>query len=268
MALWIRSSVLDEDCDRRLFAKQARKRIINLGFNLRESRKHIGAAFGTRAHAIFHKQLQYKMETGKKPPVLYGFDEEVKLLEEECKSQMKFDTNATRDRFEAVEQLERVVREYNGSYLPYNVTYQTEKEISIWWDEAKTVLFTTTPDNVTMAGSVDDTKTGVREPIQPLQAGGQALALEEHGYDAKQLRTIWINRKTGEMKEILYPLVAKQEADARISQLVRDWNLFEKERTPLVFTARPQSFSCSAQFCTAYGTNFCPLKEGEKTGDE
>lgn len=268
MALWLRSSLLDEDCDRRLWVKQARKRFISLGFNLRESRKSIGASFGKSAHAIFHKQLQYKAETGKKPHPLFGFDEELKLLEAECKSGMKFDTSATKDRYQAAEQLEAVVREFNGSYLPYNSTYQTEKELSIWWDDERTVLFTTTPDHVTMAGSVDDGKTGVREPIQPLQAGGQGLALIEHGFTPKQFRTLWFPRTNPELKEIIYPMVVMKEAEARIEQLIRDWKLFEKERSPLVFRANPQSKSCGAQYCTAYGTNACPLKQGEVTGDE
>lgn len=291
MTVWIRASLVDEDCDLRFAFKQWRKYLLGACSEhdqrqsdceacakktsytpyLRKLGNHIGAAVGNAGHRIFQAQLEFKLKTGHHPSILHGYKESKKQLYKECAEGMEYDTQTTKDRIEAALQIEAMTRTFNAEYLPTVKSAKLndgrpviEQELQMWWDEKQTILVTGRPDHATVSGDVDDFKTGVREPVQPKQAGIQTEILDAHGFPVKRNRTVWFNRRTADLKIITYDTkVVREAADYRIRNLVRDFHAMKKEKSLLVFNTNPKSFSCKPEFCPGYGTPACALKQHE-----
>ena len=261
MQIWLRSSLLDEDCDRRLAAKQWPKLLEKHGFELTKRANNIGAALGRAAHRVFAAQLRLKRDAGVHSDYLAGVGDSMALFDQEVKDEGIEVDQTTPSRDDAVSQIAAMAKEFNGGYLPYATPQLIEEELAIWKDRDRQVMLTTTPDHCSTAGDVDDFKTGAREPVAPYQLGQQAIILAEHGYKAKRVSTIWIPRPGNkDLMRRSWPLKeAKEAAESRVEHLVASFREYEKERSPLAFDANPQSMTCDKRFCPAFATAFCPL---------
>jgi hypothetical protein len=278
MAIWLRASLLDEDCDRRLAAKQWRKKIVDDGFALRATPNHIGAVMGRVNHRVFASQLEFKRDVGHIPmDWRHGLEKSLVEMDEEVdKEGAIHPDDTTSSRRELIEQVEAVVQTFHYGYLQTaRPGKHLEEKLAIWMTSEKKVMLTATPDNPQENGVIDDFKTGRRKPEGPHQMGLQSIILAEHAYKPKALRSIWLPRAGKEEKEpIEYPLKeSEDEAQYRVSQLVRDYEEYESLRrdpvtaaiAPLAFRANSRSETCKAGFCSAFGTPFCPLKAKEPT---
>lgn len=266
MKIWLRSSLLDEDCDRRLAAKQWRKVIVERdGYEVRRLGNHIAAARGRANHRVFESQLKFKRDTGITPDYQHGVENALNKMDEEVAELGSIIVDATTpDRRTAAEQVLQTAREFNRGYLAYHEPKLTEEELAIWSDDSQEVMLTTTLDHLTSRGALHDFKTGARKPEAPMQLGLQALIAQASGESVKEAGLVWLPPK-GEMEIIPYDLkVIKDEANARIDQIVRDYRTYGKERSLQVFRANVKSMSCGAAWCPIYGTPSCPLKQGEK----
>jgi hypothetical protein len=269
MQIWIRASRLDDDCDRRAAVHQWGK---SFNLPLRKLGNRIGSTVGTHAHKVFEAQAAFKAATGAMPNFRHGLKEATESLFKACDEGMEYDPKGTTDRAKAAVQLEDIARTFNAEYLPYHNTGLVnvegapvkfvEKELALWWDKDHQVMVTARADHGTTAGGMHDYKTGARKPNQPLQAGLQAIIAKPHGFEAKSVASIWIPRSTAKLEIIEYPINAViEETKARVDGLIKSFREYEKERSILVFTPNPNSHSCKAAYCAAYGTPACPLME-------
>lgn len=280
MKIWIRASLLDEDCERRLAAKQWRKLIQDQhGYQLRKTGNHIGAAVGRAAHRVFESQLKYKREVGLIPNRELGISEALQKMDEEVLEEGQIiPDDTTPDRRSAADQVELMARQFNAAYLPYVQPKLIEKEFSYYVDDDNRIMVSTTLDLLTDGGSLIDFKSGKREPKAPKQVGLQAIISEAHGEEINDAGLLWLPRGGGEMKLIPYDLEAiKDEAEEKVERLIKSFDEYidrvdsrdarKRAKAPLAFESNEKSQTCKAAFCGAFGTPFCPLKQGEPTDD-
>lgn len=278
MKIWIRSSLLDEDCERRLAAKQWRKLIVEKhGYNLRNTGNHIGAAVGRAVHRVFESQLNYKRDVGRAPDRMHGIENSLNAMDAEIAEYGHINPDKTTpDRRTAANQIEQIVRNFNLGFLPYNQPKLVEERLAMYVDDDRRVMVTTTPDLLTTERKVVDFKSGAREPKAPKQVGLQAIIMEANGEEVDEGGLLWYPRTGSEPKYIPYDLdAAKDEAEEKVDRLIASFDRYieridsrdavTRQKAPLAFDSNEKSTSCDPRYCGAYGTPFCPLKEKERT---
>jgi hypothetical protein len=117
-----------------------------------------------------------------------------------------------------------------------------------------------------------DWKTGTVQRANQAQYGAYSLLARSNGHDGvKRLREVYIKR-TGVSKAQPDPVVVEYDqadaedlARATITRMKNDLEEFRRSGDSYVFMPNPNSMMCGAEYCPAWGTEFCKAhKHGAK----
>jgi hypothetical protein len=272
--LKIRASMLPayNDCARRAAARQWRRIIEAAGFQLRETLPSIGAAVGTATHAVAEDYLRAKLDgTEAEFQFSQAVDSAMATLQEETSAGCEWDDSTPRLDV-AKEQITRMARilihERAANIKPLFVEYAADADID---------------DGFTLTGRIDlvaehsatgvalvDWKTGAVSRSHHAQLGAYSLLYRTVTPDglpsAVERASIEFVKRTPRTRpqdsvvETVYPVaLCEQTAWSTIHRIKRDMSDFTKTGNPDAFAENPMSMMCSATYCPAHGTEFCPI---------
>lgn len=270
----IRASSLPQytDCARRSAVRLFAREIMGAGFKLAKGKPSIGALVGTATHTVLQDSLQRKM-TGAAPA---KFDEMQAIATADLQAAVKDGVvwDDTTNRLDVG--IKQAARQ---AFTAYQAVGQYLKPIAIEQEFSANMgdgFVMRGHIDVLEADAIDDWKTGNIQRANMAQYGAYSLLARSNGGPQKMvLREIYIERK-GITKPQPEPLVveynqsdAEEYALAVAKRMKRDLLEFRASRDPMAFLPNPNSMMCSADYCPAWGTEFCkahkakPTKEGE-----
>jgi hypothetical protein len=256
----IRCSSLPQyaDCSRRSAARMFQPQLREWGFEVRQTNKNVGAAFGSGAHAGVAGVLLEKMATGTVRVSTEVQDRTEASFREEMQFGIEWDTVTPRPDV-ALRQLMRTVSTY-AAYVAPNVTPTAVEQY----------LTQQTAAGNTLSGHIDHTVAGVRdlktgkfEGGNIAQYGAYSLLLRASGAESNctiedYIKRVPLDKQQPPPKETSYDVqVAERAAANLIRRIERDYQNFMETGNPGEFLANPNSILCSERLCGAWGTEFC-----------
>lgn len=267
------------DCERRFAAHHLTDLVSAQGYTIGPVRKsHVGAIVGSGLHAAAEFTLSAKMTSG-----LLGSDADAEgagmaAMEERAVAEgCEFD-DATPTFDTAQKQLRRMARSWRRHIAPEIVPLQVEQRIEA--DLGDGFHLTGQPDIVTEAPvvTVRDLKTNRVRKAPHVQLGGYGLMVRAHGHDVKRLVQDSVPRTplreeqaTPEVIEVALH-AAMLDAFEALQAIKRSVQEFEKRAADpngqaprSAFKVNPSSPLCSAKWCRAFGSDFCPVHRAAHT---
>lgn len=244
--------------------------------------QHIGANFGTSAHAGVEQMLNDKIETGAYS-LRKGIDAAIakyRGIVKEIKEKeltRKFD-DFTKNDDAAEEQLARVLQETAAAYVVTAEPVIVEPHFTHRW--ARDYEVSGHPD-VILTRWLDDFKYGARTQAHQAQGGGYLWLAEKEGYHnlegfrVNHIKRTGLRNAQSVMRQYRFdPGVCKTLAFIQINRIVRQVDTwYEKPHLRQgLFNPNPNSKLCHKTTCTAFGTSACDAwipdlgKENETSG--
>jgi len=251
------------DCPRRASTRTVYDIIKDAGYELRPDVKSVSAAIGSGIHAGCAHVMREKIQ--KRTAKL---DEAVEIgiakFREEADGGAEFDSK-TDSNNTAEKQIENISGAFYYGLAPNIEPVDVERS----YDAPVKAGFTLSghPD-IVEATRIRDLKTGRTGDHYQAQLGGYALLTRANG-DAEPETVVidWIPRvsiKKPQPEPVSYEYqtaVCKREAQAVIAQVQLQVLNFQRTPEPSMFPANPNSILCSPKYCTAYGTDYCPISK-------
>lgn len=272
----IRASALPDlsDCARRGAARLFRFEVERAGFELNHGKFNRKALLGTATHSMFEKILLDKMDgktTQSHDALAAGL---AKIAEEFDKTEDDKDIKTTDDAEKMLSTMLATVEAVAQDIDPEVVELQMNMVTTID-DPAHN-----RQDQWEITGKVDVIAKGPKRHIIDLKTGGSlqpknympqlgayALLAGESDMPADRVGIIHIPRRKRDVPEpvkVNYNLIESiKMAEGVMNRTIVSYNEFEATGDPNAFNPNPQSSACSAQYCPAYGTDFCSAGAGE-----
>lgn len=260
------------DCALRSAVNYYPELFAEFGYNLNETKQHVGAAVGSGTHTSICHTLK-TVQAGDKINISDSTEVGILKLREEAEQGLQYD-EVTPKCYGASElqNAENTVGVLHRSWLKFEGFRSVPRLV-------ETKLIATLPNGKQLSGHIDqfldparliDIKTGKREYLHPMQLGGYNITLEANNLPVQQSEILYLKRmKVGSDPELpklhaydskLAYKVAWQQAN-RIS---RDLDRFIETQDASIFPINLNSFLCSARFCKAWKTNACPASKFKK----
>ena len=273
----IRASALPDlsDCARRGAARLFRFEVERAGFELNHGKFNRKALLGTATHSMFEKILLDKMDgktTQSHDALAAGL---AKIAEEFDKTEDDKDIKTTDDAEKMLSTMLATVEAVAQDIDPEVVELQMNMVATIddpahdrqdqWEITGKVDVI----HNDSKGRHIIDLKTG--GSLQPKnympQLGAYALLAGESDMPADRVGIIHIPRRKRDVPEpvkVNYNIIESiKMAEGVMNRTIVSYNEFEASGDPNAFNPNPQSSACSAQYCPAYGTDFCSAGAGE-----
>lgn len=264
------SLVAASDCSRRWAAQHLTAEVEAAGYRLRtKGLLHVGAAVGSGVHAAMAFTLDEKKRTGKLGPEGEAVDRaQAEFDERAAEEGLSFD-DVTGSVGVARLQIQRMSRAYRRHIAPKIEPLLVETRLVAdigggWLLSGQGDVLAGDPQN-----DVRDTKTGRSRRANGAQYGAYAMIFQAHGFATTGIIEDFVARvrpaveqPVPQSTQIDVP-TAIEEAASIMSDIQRSVADFERRvadggQSPhMAFRANPASTLCSAQFCRAWGTNFC-----------
>lgn len=257
----IRASMLPgyADCARRAAAKQFRRELEEMGYELRQVLPSVGAAAGTAVHAVAATVMQSRID-GKEVPAEQALEQALAGFDEEVSGGCEWD-DTTRNRDAAQKQILRMSRAYLAEFRglrPKAVELPVEANMGDSWRLSGHI------DLITEDGWVRDLKTGAVSRPYLQQLGAYSLLvrsqriLEPVGLAVDFIKRCPLRREQDPVVSRGYEVaLAEGEAWATVLRIRRDFEAFQGAGDVREFACNPSSMMCSERFCPAWGTAFC-----------
>ncbi len=233
--------------------------IRDAGYTLRELPQRVGPAVGTATHAAVAHTMRSKIATGESANATETEHVGLEALGESIADGVEFD--ATSPNLNTAQK--QVVRQYRVFRLhlePALKPRQVERRIEKLTKRGNTL--SGQPDVVD--GGVMDLKTGVQRRVNLHQYGAYSLLLRAEGIESTHItedyiQRVAIDKEQPAPEQIGYDVaLAERAAGAVIVDIERRFEEFEREGDPFAFLANTGSQLCSAKWCVAFQTDFCP----------
>lgn len=260
------------DCPRRGAVSAFRSEIQEQGYVLRDYRRLVSGAIGTSVHsgmALFMRDKIIEKETSL--PEMQ--DISIETFKTEIEDGVDFDTT-TNSINTGERQILNISEEYYRSVAPKIKPVLTEEKLS--GDAPGGITVTGHPD-ILESDSVHDLKTSKKGNVYHGQLGGYSLLVKESDYEIKPIKGVidWIPRSSikkpqKEAVSYVYDIaLCERESINTIKTITKQWEEFKEKGSPDAFPVNIMSMLCSEKYCTAFGTDFCPIsKTFTKTGEE
>lgn len=273
MPSFIHASLLTKwpDCPRRGVARGFRKLVENAGHKLAEPRRNIAAMIGTTVHAGIEETLKRGIDASR--GTAYAVAEET--LSAAIRDGVEWDDKcATRQ--QAERQAFQLLTQARMEVLPrVNVPSPEHVERTLNATLCDGWLMTGTADAITSAGIVDFKTTQLPVPpwSEPQLGLYSLMAKANRAIDTvTKLTQVTFRRVSGNTK-LKDPVItrysvlqAEQIAYTTAQNVVTAVDAFRTTGNPSVFPVNPNSMLCSARWCVAHGTTFCPHGRGLEEG--
>ena len=264
MTINIRCSMLPSypDCPRRAAVKQYRSTIIDMGYELRELPRGVGASIGSGYHAAVKLAMETKRDSGKSANVNDAIENGILEFKKNTENGVMWDTvtNNSNTAEKQIQQLTRVFYDQAENCInPVNV--ETKRKVI----PADGFELTGSSDTETET-EILDWKSGVKMRPCHAQLGGYRLMQRSTGAKPVTKLSQYYNPRVSLKKAhpgiTVYsydPRVCEAEAAQTIKRIMFDVNKFLETQNPISFAANPMSMMCNDRFCPAWGTKFCNI---------
>jgi len=260
----VRASSLSQypDCARRWAARTIRGEIKAMGFELRDTSKHIGAATGSATHVSCAFALEAKMATGELGNLTEAEQRGIAALDEEVARGVMWD-DTTPDLATGQRQVARQFRAYRLHVAAKVEPVAIEKRLRADHPRYGLILSGQSDLIVVRPNTLRDTKTGTRKGANFGQYGTYTRLGRSHGYQIDSIIEDFIPRVglTTEQpppQEIPYDIkVCENQTERTLAAIAHDLTLFRRTGSPEAFMANPASYLCGSKWCPAWGTKFC-----------
>jgi hypothetical protein len=251
------------DCPRRNAAKAFRKIIADARYVLPETKRIVSSAVGTGVHAGAKHILSEKKES-RTARISDAIEQSIEAFREETADGVDYD-KITASRNDAEKQLKRMTETYNTVVAPRIIPIDIEHRIE--GVAPQEITLTGQPD-VFESASVRDLKTGRSGQKYHAQLGGYSLLAKANGITTPKIAVVdWLPR-TSMTKSQVPPIsftydvaVCEAEAKAVLKEVTREISEFIASGNPAVFPTNTNSILCSETYCSAFGTDFCPISK-------
>lgn len=279
--LTIRASALSDfpDCDRRGAVKSFRRLVEMMGYTLRTTVSHVGAAIGTGVHHAAKVMLDEKAKTGALPPESVATDAAIEALRERAAEGVAYDRDTT-SLNAAEQQARRMTQAYRIGIAPKVNPLVVEQrfEAAVPWTKYPIILSGQSDVIAREPQRIRDLKTGKRSHHRP-QLGAYALLARTCDLDVTKttedfIPRVALTKPQPPAQTFDHDLDGcEQAAVAVIKHIDAQLDVFlngdEARRIQVgdawAFVANPKSKLCSAKFCPAHGTEFCrEWQQGEE----
>lgn len=262
------------DCPRRSATRTFRDQIIAAGYALRDRGQIVSAAIGTGVHAGARHILTERLET-RTARLEDAIGQAIGAYHESTSDGCDFDTTSDGHNT-AEQQIARMTRAYYHGIAPNINPVAIERRLTA---DAPGGLTVTGQPDVTECSAVRDLKTGKNGQSYHAQLGGYSLltkaadrAAEASGEPHRESRPdtavidwlprVSIKKTQPEPVAYTYPAaLCETEAKAVLTEVARQWGAFARIHEPSAFPANSMSILCSPKYCTAYGTDWCPVSK-------
>lgn len=237
-----------------------RTQLIDAGFQIRESIRHITAAIGTGAHSGAMIGARRKSE-GENPKISDLVEIGIVSLRKEIAEGIEYD-DTSRSANIAEKRVRGIINVFASELLPAIEPDVIECPLKATFGDE--VLITGHPDLIETSIKIRDLKTGKSGQGHYAQMGTYSLLRQANQHPKPNgLLIDHIPQKKPEYTLTQYSVdVCEQIAKSTIREIIRQYRLFESKQTPDVFPANPMSMLCSEKYCTAYGTDWCAIHKG------
>ena len=274
MVTVVRASSLSgySDCKRRGAAGMFRADIKAAGFTLMQLPKSIGAHIGSGVHAGAAEMLNEKARTGELCQPGRSVEVAIEQMRKRSGEEgVMYDDEAPNANGAEI-QVGRMTRAYQTHVAPQVKPIAIEERLEAQVNE-RLVLSGQSDLIAREPGAVRDLKSGKRRGYHLPQIGAYALLNRAHrDFDIGRAIIDYVPRVALSRSQ---PLPESHEIDIEAAELVavsvlseidRDLTTFrhgDPERRlrpgdPRAFIANPSSSLCSARWCGAFGSDFCP----------
>lgn len=249
------------DCERRTVARSFPELLKSLGYELRETMPHIGAAVGIGVHACAEFLLRTKVDTGNLGIFDDAQDRGIVALRSEVQAGAQYDKISPNLNV-AERQLAKMARSYRYGIAPKIKPVRVERRLVA--EIAPGYQLSGQADSMTIEPeALHDLKTGANQWPNHAQLGCYSLLSKTWDHPTKHLFEDFIARVPAtdpqpdpQVTEYDRGL-CEQIADRRLTRLRAQLEEFKATVDPQVFYANPMSKLCQDRFCPAWGTSFC-----------
>lgn len=265
------------DCERRLVATAFPDLVMARGIELERRPTHIGAHVGTAAHAsVASMWREVAASGGDWPSYVMAFEVGVASLENTFAADGVVYDDTTKDRQEAIIATDKIVKAYRNHRSPAVVplAFETllEARIKRGWKLTGHVDLMSTDAVFVADTELDDLKTGVSVPSPGPQLGSYDMLLEAVRTPVKSVRMTFIRRvrRTAEQPPpLIVPMdraIIRRQARFAIEEITTKVDALAKGADIFTAKANTNSRLCSAKFCSAFGTDWCPESRSKFIG--
>lgn len=248
------------DCGRRQAAKMFRPLIQQQGYEFRTEPQGIGAAVGTAMHDAIGYTLQAKIDTGDLGNQTEAEQRGLQSLEDRVRQGLSWD-QTTPNLNTAQKQVVRQSRAYRLMTAPNIEPVAVEYQIRAQRDSG---LVVSGRLDLMVDNGLRDAKSGRVRRVNAAQYGGYALLREAKGLPTGEIHEDYVARVSirdpqPDPVDISLDIeVCKSAALAVLSRIEFDLAHFKATGRREAFMANTNSMLCSAKFCEAFGTDWCP----------
>lgn len=267
----IRASALPQylDCARRTAVRLFGREIFAAGYDVQPSKPSIGAIIGTATHAVLQTGMMRRVAG--EPELTRGemFALAGKELNERLNAGAVWDATTTNPDValrQTVRQAQITMEKVAPDVRPVQI------EGALGADLGDGFVLKGTLD-VLEADGILDWKTGTVMRANQAQYGAYSLLARSNGHGGvRRLREVYVKRAGINAAQPDPVVVEYDQADAEdlakatMFKMKTDLQEFRRTQNPYVFMPNPNSMMCGADYCPAWGTDFCKAhKHGAKT---
>lgn len=266
----IRASALPQylDCARRTAVRLWGREIFAAGFDVKPSKPSIGAVIGTVTHSLLQegmmRRVRGEVETTRGEMMALAAAE----LAERLKGGAVWDDTTTNPDValkQTVRQAQITMEKVAPSVRPVGI----EREYSASLGDGFVLRGHL---DVLEADGIVDWKTGTMMRANQAQYGAYSLLARSNGEaGVRRLREVYVKRAGLRVAQPDPVVVEYDQGDAEdlaratALKMKDDLRRFRDTRDPYVFMPNPNSMMCGADYCPAWGTEFCKAhKHGAK----
>lgn len=257
------------DCPRRGAARLFWREIAAAGYTLRQTPRGVGAAIGTGVHEGAAHTLREKLFRGALAPLDAVTDCAVETYRMEVAGGVMYD-QASPSSNTAEQQIVRMTTAYQKTIAPLITPLTVEAQLEA--DTGFGIVLTGRSDVLACEpGIIRDLKTGKRHGVHTCQMGGYSLLNKANGLDVQEagidfVPRVPITKPQPESISTKYSIEICETAALNVLRhIASDLKTFREGDTATgiqpgdswAFIANPNSNLCHANWCSAYGTDFC-----------
>ncbi len=276
-----------QDCPRRWMAQQRRRLLANLGFELASRPSSIGAHVGSGAHAAVGWTWEELTRSGELPPVTLADERGITKLRERAREDGVLFDPTTPNLNDAELAIRKMVRAYRDHMSASTRAIMVEAAMvgrvgGDWYltghcDAYLEQDLGLSPDGVPMSIlRLDDFKTGVTIPAPVAQLGSYIWLGRARGLKPKAASVTFLRRtrRTADqpppLVRTISPQLAERTARTVLGDLTAKVEAFETaaDPDPLIIPCNPSSHLCTAKYCPAFRTRWCPESFLKPAGDD
>ncbi len=262
------------DCGRRSAARGWQAIVEAAGYQLRTTLPSIGAIIGTATHTLMGYALKKRLaDAVAEHADLRNLAGDTINKELAPAAGVVWD-DTTRNKDAAIQQATKqalAVIQYMPDLRPTAIEEFGVADLGDGFQMAGTLdLRTHLPETEIAPGQflsegegIDDLKTGTTQRANQAQYGGYSLLNRAQGRSTRRLREIFVQR-VGVTKPqpapviVEYPVAQAETIAWHTAQHTkRELIAFQKSGNPWVWLPNPNSMMCGADYCPAFGTEFC-----------